>query len=157
MMETLDGLRDAYIDWCHTKQALSAMEERGECPRSNDWQGNDDYAFDILDGIAGLLGWEVTMLNDPMLDDDNNVYDAEPDPEKPTEQFEVPERYAIVNIDNWHDEIGNRLYWDRDSSDGPGWVTAERASLFDLIDIRTVRLPDAGAWVPMDWEPEEVT
>lgn len=56
--------------------------------------------------------------------------------------------FAIVSLDE-RDECGDRLYW----SNHAGWTVSWDADLFEHDEIVTLRLPQGGAWVPMDWEP----
>lgn len=55
-------------------------------------------------------------------------------------------RFAIVNIDGERDDNGFRRYW----SNTYGWTTPEEADLYYLMELVIVRLPQGGAWVPID-------
>lgn len=56
--------------------------------------------------------------------------------------------FAIVGP---RDEPGELVYW----SNEDGWVDSSSATLFDHAELLTVRLPQGGSWVPMDWQPAE--
>lgn len=50
------SFKASYEDWCRDRRRLSALEESGDFPPSDEWHGSDDTAIELLDLAASLLG-----------------------------------------------------------------------------------------------------